>query len=550
MAQWKKVLISGSHFSVKELTISDIGSAGANDTILFAGSASVADSGSFKTKSGLRFDGNTTLEFDGGSFGAADAGTFIGDGSGLTDVPATAGEGIKAGAGTYILLNSNGSNSSPFTGNLAAGENLTVRLRNSNLAGYGNSENATHTATDINNFNSGVDGGVIFRIGETLGPARLGLDSASLADRGLTWDDNFYKLKIDLNEASDGDTTFDLDSNGLKLANAFAGDGLQLNSGVVNFDFATNSGLALNSLAGSGTSLGIHLANTLDGNGLLYKLNNNNHSVLNIDGSTIVTSSAYIKINSEGPAAFVNPFLNSIRNQFSNHGGVIYVNGVYTDSDVSGTPDIKQDWIDDPIYTFSLQTTWGADNDPIPGYSSIEFLNNVTIGGSLTIISSSNVTSIHADSFSTSDPIVLLNSGSAIENDIFEKNGGIIVQTTNSNYEASGSAVFFASASNAQQKSAWGLAPETEAVSWDATTLPGRNATEGGYVDSNLTLISLIKASPFADPNAAYESSPILSVADDAYEKRGTWYIDMNTEPAGGESNIWVCLEDDDFPNP
>ena len=88
MANWKKIILSGSNAHVASITSSIIASVADNSTVLFAGG-----NGEIEKNSNLTFDSaNTSLEFNGGTFSGSFSGSFTGDGSNLT--------GITAGART------------------------------------------------------------------------------------------------------------------------------------------------------------------------------------------------------------------------------------------------------------------------------------------------------------------------------------------------------------------------------------------------------------------------------------------------------------------
>lgn len=101
MANWKKIILSGSNAHVASITSSVIASVADNSTVLFAGG-----NGEIEKNSNLTFDSaNTSLEFNGGTFSGSFSGSFTGDGSNLTGVlfdaaDLTIGSGLALDAGT------------------------------------------------------------------------------------------------------------------------------------------------------------------------------------------------------------------------------------------------------------------------------------------------------------------------------------------------------------------------------------------------------------------------------------------------------------------
>lgn len=519
MANWKRVLLSGSHFTVAELQIEEIGNAASSDTILFAGSASLAGSGSFKTLSSLALDGTTTLDFTGGTF----SGSFSGNGSNLTNITATADKGIKEGAGIYVLNNINGNSSSPFNGGTAS--NLAIKLKGSSPGtGYANSDLATNSQNDINTMNSNVDGGVIYRLGSTP-VARIGLDSGSLAGLGLEWQEDFSILKLKRSTGIlGGTTTFDLDSSGLKIADAFAGNGLELINGVLRVD-VTNGFENSSTIPTQGNKLSLNAG--VAGTGLTFNAAND-RSVINIEPASVVTSSNDITIRGRGPAvsswAGTN---NSIAGSSTGIFGVIGIqeSGLSTSYYTNRT----EEYIDNPLYTFHLNQTWGVDTYTAGG--DVDFSGDVTIQGNLTIISSSNVTNIGAATFETSDQFILLNSGSTDVSDAFQHNqGGIIVGTGGT----SGSAVFYASGSTQRLFGVTNPNDPSGLIEWDDISI-----TTTGAPGTHIQAISLVYTASHNDP---INNDPAFADT----EKFGSWYIEGDREPAGGESNVWIYTDDFD----
>jgi hypothetical protein len=532
MANWKRVLLSGSHFTVNELTISDIDSAASTNTILFAGSASLAGSGSFKTLSSLALDGTTTLDFTDGTF----SGSFSGSGAGLTDISATAEESLKAGAGLYILKQTGGGegqSGSPFSGNQAS--NLTAKLKGSSAgSGYADAgDDTNNTQGEVNSYNTNVNGGVIFTLAETVGDnVDIALATGSLAGDGLTFTTNFNILGLELDTSANADTTFDLGSNGLKIAGAFAGNGLTLSSGILGIDLASNSGLTVTDV--TMTSGKLALASSVAGNGLTFGDTANDRSNLSIDPSVVVTGSGddtsasnTIKINSEGPNVG-GVFDNTIRDATSAGRGVIFVNNTGDSGDTAGTPDILQTFTGtQPSYEFTLRKNFGT-NDDATDQSDVTFENNVTMSGDLTVISSSNVTNLQVDEFQTSDAFILINSGSGGGPTYPNKEGGIIVDRG----PGSGSAVLYSSGSTQRLFAITNPTNASGIVQWNDTSV-----ISTGVPNTHVQSISLVYTGSTSDP---VSNDPAFANT----EKFGSWYIEGDRNPAGGESNVWIYTDD------
>jgi hypothetical protein len=246
MAQYRKILLSGSNAHVAQVTASNIPQATNNNTILFADSDGVV-----RTLSNLTYDtsGTGTIKFEGGTF----SGSFSGDGSGLTNVTAELGNSLIDGAGI-----------SNFSYDGSAGTTSSLDLHPAGgLTFYdGNSDEGTDTGDGTDDY-------------------KLGLTS-SLAGDGLEFPTNndYSLLAINLDGTSNGDSGLQLNASGLSISDNIAGDGLSLNAGtgVMSVDLATDSGLEIDSGE-------LKLADTLDGTGLTYSTPN---SVLAIDSSVVV----------------------------------------------------------------------------------------------------------------------------------------------------------------------------------------------------------------------------------------------------------------------
>ena len=535
MANWKRVLISGSHFTVRELQISEIGAAQNNDTILFAASASTADSGSIKTDSTFFIVNGGDLS---GSFGQGAVGTsFEGDGSDITGIDsATAEFGLKGGAGVGIL-NSGGSES-PFTGNQQG--TFTIALKGA--ANYPGTiyTNELNTQAAVNSKNTSVNGGILFATQSS--QTKLILDP-DLPGNGLEWDPSYLnggigsRLRVNLDGLDGGSSGLLRTSNGLSISTNLDGDGLDYNSanGIMSMSLANNSGLE-----DSSTLLNqegkLSLASSVAGTGLTFNAAND-RSIININTSVVVTNETIDfepKASNDG-GVFVNT-ISQGQGEVSTNYGVIAASTNNTISTIEysdGTD--TQTFLSNPTVFFELSKTWGA--NAAPANADFSITGNVTIGGNLTILSSSNVVNIHADTFGTSDPFILLNSGSDdVSNAFIYNNGGIIVQTANPAGGAHGSAIFFQSGST---HAVWGVTTADQ-VGWNDIH-PG--VTNGDLAGTSLSgnteaIISTVAISNVTDPNDSLTEHNVFW-SSEHQERLGNWYVDTDEDPSGGESNVW-----------
>ena len=536
MSQWKKVLISGSHFSVNNLKISDVGPANQNDSFLFN-----SPNGEGFKNSSIKLSSNLlTASFEDGTFD----GNFSGDGSSLNNITATPNYVLNRGTGIRFYGTTGGLGTA-FNG--STNRYVTPFVKGAQQgAAYTNVDAAP--LTDIgtvggsDGFNSGLEGGVYFSLFGGSANASLALATESLAGNGLYFPDisstGFNKLAVQLDTSAYGDVSFDLDGNGLSLSTSIAGSGLSFLLGSIFLDLASNSGLTTQSPSNGTEASKLALKATFAGNGLEYTGGaGTDHSEIQIDSDVVVDNGNTITLRGRGPN--YSGFTNTIGTGNFGTIGISLNNGA--NSYFSNRTD---QFIDDPSFEFSLNTEWGTDGN---SQGSVTFNDSVTIGGNLTIISSSNVSNISATDFATSDQFILINSKSGADTnnaDIFEQDGGIIVATDVNNGQYSGSAIFFSSASNANQRNAWGLIPETAAIPWDITSISGKSAGNGGYEDTNLTLISTVK---IANAGAAGPQNNDSFVIDMGFEKRGNFFIDDTPDPTGAESNVWIYVDDPDF---
>jgi hypothetical protein len=547
MGNWKRVLLSGSTFPVNTLTISEAGEAAAvNDKVVFK---KPAGNNAFSVASapytlGLSTAGsNPVLTFGGGG---AFSGSFSGDGSNVTGVIGNLGNALTGGAGLQMIISGGAASVGSFLGNNAV--ELNVALKGATFVGdYGNTGDGD-TASTIADLNSGVDGGVIFILGETITDnSELGIDSASLAGHGLEFTStNPPKLSVELDTSANADTSFDLGASGLKLASAVAGDGLSLSSGILAIDQHSNN--AFQFIGGK-----LALKATVAGAGLQFTgTAPNGLQELSIDGNTVVTGSAVgntytddsatISLDPQGPNNMLGVLgnVNNSEIQISVTSGSQATSFQATVSSNRKKPlisNVELNFIAVPFngdingdVTFQTQSI----NSSTPATSD----SNVNIKGNLTVISSSNVTSLRADEFKTSDKFFLINSGSNTTNPAFTNfNGGIIVATDedgSGNY--SGSALLYNSGSSRQL---WAVT--SGGMAWDTTVAPTTNGKilVGSNPHPYMAGISMVHTGTATTPT----DSQIFNGAD--IDANGHWYVESDRDPTGGESNVWIYYGQD-----
>jgi hypothetical protein len=130
MAQWKKVLVSGSNIHVNEITASSL----TNDNLVIVGIDGALES------SGFTYDG-TALDFTAASTisGSIFSGSFVGDGAGLTGLVTTLNINAETNSATVDLLTQ--------TLTLAAGEGINT---------VGSGQTVTISGEDASDTNKGI----------------------------------------------------------------------------------------------------------------------------------------------------------------------------------------------------------------------------------------------------------------------------------------------------------------------------------------------------------------------------------------------------------
>ena len=372
MAEYRKILLSGSNAHVTQVTASNIPQATDNNTVLFADS-----NGRVRTLAALTYDSAATeIQFEGGTF----SGSFQGDGSSLTGVTAEIANPLVDGAGVANFV---------YSG--SAGQTASLDLAPKGGLTFYNSSN--------------VDQGT--GIGDGTDDYELGITS-SLPGDGLEWQENYHKIRIDLDGTSNGTSGLKTGSSGLTLSDNIGGDGIALSNGVLSVDLATNPGLEISSNK-------LQLQTGLDGNGLSFTTGN---SVLGIDTNVVV--------DDDNTITFKTGSTNIVISLTQDSGGT----GV---QDVTGGKQARL--IKNPVLELNLSDTLTGD---------FTFNDDVIIKGNLTVTGSGTEISLATQNLNIADQFILVNSGSSGD-------GGFIVSTTDAN-----GAFFFYD----NDKNRWGVSTE------------------------------------------------------------------------------------------
>lgn len=443
MAQYRKILLSGSNAHVTQVTASVIPQATDNNTILFADSNGVV-----RTLSNLTYNSSqTTVEFDGGTF----SGSFSGDGSGLTNITANL---------TNALIDGAGINDFSFDG--SSGTTASLDLHPSGgLSFYdGNTDSGTTTGTGTDSF-------------------KLGL-SSSLAGDGLEFPtvNDYSQMAIKLYGTSDGTSGLHLSSNGIRVSNQIGGDGLVLSNtvGKLSIDLATNSGLQLTAVDGTGE---LKLADSLDGFGLTYSTAN---SVLAIDTSEVVTSTNTITFNTSSNNIVID---------------------VTSDGSVTTVAQGKEaNLIDNPVLYMNL-------SDTLTG--NFTFNDDVTITGDLLVNGATSEVNFNVQNLNVADQFILVNSGSTTTD------GGLAVHGPNINDAAF---LFYDEDNNR-----WGVSNDTQ--TWSDN---GHEITENNH--AALMTVEIVTTSP----STWYNGTPVFGT--NATNRLGQ--LKITTSPGTNESSAFI----------
>lgn len=451
-----------------------------------------------------------------GNFSGSFAGNVFGDvSSSLFGVILDGVGDIQRGNG-IIFLNSAGSSFSTFNGDTET--TMSIRFGGMNVAG--NSGGVNKAGLELH----GTSDSIVFAGGaasvDTTSPTPLQLASG-LPQDGLSFG-GANKEQINIEFASNPGLTTTVAN--LHINNSFLGNGLSGSfagadgSGSVNLNPSQSGLTTISPVMGLGK---LSLAAGLAGDGLQFDPTTvNNRSALNIDTNFAVTGSGSITF-----AAGTNPL--QIRQQ--QDGGSFFglsTQVLYNNNQFQNNAELQ------------LRSTLTE---------AYIFKNNVLVKGNFRVIDDSNVTSIHADKFQTTDKFITLNSGSNISIPFNYDAGGFLVQT--SSYTAgSGSAIFHLKgtadqiAGTSWEAAGWGLA-KGMGWNWHSPIKPTGIPTVGEVTASaeNIGLISTVKLSAGASAvNPENINQGLAFYESGALAALGSWFIDTASNPAGAESNIYI----------
>ena len=454
---------------------------------------------------GSQFTGDLSGSFIGDVFGG-----YSGSLSGVTLNSIGPDQALKRGDG-IIFIENDGTVSTNFTGD--AETTMSIRLFPMSTQGIGDSNKSGLSLEFVGD--STLFSG-FFEPGSTAGGLELTDGLAQGGTFGLYFEgSNKEAIGIQIDGGQSG---IDVVSGQLRLLDGFATNGVDASfgsggTGTASIDLASKSGLSLSGLAGQDGKL--QLSSSLPGNGLQYRDFNDN-TIIDLDTSYIITSSGFINFNtviSQGTLAVSQTGTPTTNTQVD----VQYNN---TPPDNVGIMDFRQ-------------------GNAFPNNRTIT--GSVLVAGNLTVISSSNISSIWAADFQTTDPFIELNSGSAITYPFSRDNGGLIIQTSSDagNTNAKGAAVYYSRGLGANDPTfteiGWGVTKG--GVEWDEQNLfSGNIYTATGSADNGFLSQVRIKTADVPTNNNTY-----LREAN-ALDSLGTWYIDKDKNPVGSDSNVWIFI--------
>ena len=462
---------------------------------------------------GTEFTSNLSGSFTGNVFGG-----YSGSLKGVTLNSIPDSQGIKRDDG-ILLINPDGTANEIFTGDSLT--TMSIRLHPMDTTGQG-SENKSGLEIpqlpDANIFNGEF---------ETISPSTIQL-ATGLPQNGLAFGgSNREQMNLDL-ATNPGLTTT---GGKLHVINSFLGNGISGSfggsagfEGSASIDLTSIFKSGLTTTEGSGLASGkLILSSSVAGFGLAFPSSINERRPLSIDTTTVVTSSGKMQLKTA-----TSPNILGVGN--TDPGGGLTATSINITYDNNSTT--QKGYLDlrgNSPYTIGQDTT---------------VIGSPLVKGNLTVLDSSNVTSIHADKFQTTDQFITLNSGSNATSPFNKDIGGFIIQTGSEAGVASGSSVFFVDGSpsltigsDTFNRMGWGVTRGK--VGWADTSpfqdvTPSVGAVTGSDYAALFSNIKLWGTSPTdaGNVNSFYDDSTLNSI--------GSFFINTASNPTLGESNVYI----------
>ena len=469
-----------------------------------------------------------------GNLSGSFAGNVFGDmSSSLYGVTLDGVGNITRGQGILLMDNTGGAIT-----NFDGSTETTMSIRFGGMSTTGNSGGVNKAGLEL----TGISDSQLFNGGaasvDVVSPTKLQL-ATGLPQDGLSYGGS-NKEQINIDFASNPGLT--TTGGNLHIANTFPGSGLSGSfGGALDGSASINlnpSQSGLTTTQGIGTELNKLMLNVnLAGDGLEFNQSDpNDRSDLRIDTNFAVTGSGSITV----ARADSNPL--SLQQSFSggtlsggNSRQVFYNNNNSVNNGALA----------------NVQLTLNS-----PFTEAYTFKNNLIISGNFRVLDSSNVTSINTPDFKTTDPFILLNSGSFLASPFNKETGGYIVQTSSyaqgGSGQASGSAIFTNMASSGMvingksfNKFGWGVTKGK--VPWNAlnvvppfsTTTSTTQQVSASHVRT-LSTVRLSGLGGTGDPGSGVESKTFYD--EQTVDSLGAWYIDTGSTATslGGESNVYL----------
>ena len=482
--------------------------------------------GNISTPLKFQFSGSSVTPSD--SLSGIFSGSFQGNiannvSSSLTGITLAGVANITRGKG--VLFRTGNSSATLYDG--TAPVTASIRLHEMNTGGQSSPSGVNKSGLEVPELGDTLFTGFIENDSNTTLELADGVPQA-----GLEFDGNKTRISVDL--ASNSGLNFD--GNGdLKVADTFPGVALSGSfggalGGAVDINLnPSQSGLQILT-AGPGSGLG--LKPEVAGQGL----NSDSVVVLNelsVDTNFAVTGSGSMTLRAVGAPYSL---------QVAKNLGL----GAPFESEGNSQTISYNDNFPDANGALILRTTQPK---------AITFKNNLIISGNFRVLDSSNVTSINTPDFRTTDPFILLNSGSDSTSPFNNSLGGILVQTSSfAQGVASGSAVFAnfkalgdTIGNGAFLKTGWAVSKGN--IPFDATSpVPPFNSTTE-LTNKIRTSDFIANLSHLRLSGIGSEGNPESGDLPDTHygtttsvDTLGSWYVDTGSTATslGGESNVYL----------